>query len=60
MLKWVAGFIGLFKVSSTPEWPGICSYISLILFYIMVCNLFVYFLIFIFSLTCALHIDGKM
>ncbi|KAG6575882.1 Piezo-type mechanosensitive ion channel-like protein, partial [Cucurbita argyrosperma subsp. sororia] len=35
MLKWVAGFIGLFKVSSTPEWPGICSYISLILFYIM-------------------------
>ncbi|XP_022992489.1 piezo-type mechanosensitive ion channel homolog [Cucurbita maxima] len=35
MLKWVAGFIGLFKVSSTSEWPGICSYISLILFYIM-------------------------
>ncbi|TYK18292.1 piezo-type mechanosensitive ion channel-like protein [Cucumis melo var. makuwa] len=35
MLKWVAEFIGLFKISSNSEWPEICSYISLILFYIM-------------------------
>lgn len=43
MLKWVAEFIGLFKISSTSEWPKICSYVSLILFYIMVSNLFAYF-----------------
>ncbi|XP_022960461.1 piezo-type mechanosensitive ion channel homolog isoform X1 [Cucurbita moschata] len=35
MLKWVAKFIGLSKISSTSEWPEICSYVSLILFYIM-------------------------
>lgn len=36
MLKWVAEFIGLFKMTADSEWPEICSSVSLIIFYIMV------------------------
>ncbi|PON52884.1 Piezo family [Trema orientale] len=35
MLKWVADFIGLFKITADSEWPEICSSFSLIIFYIM-------------------------
>ncbi|GMN48728.1 hypothetical protein TIFTF001_017898 [Ficus carica] len=35
MLKWVAEFIGLFKMTADSEWPEICSSVSLIIFYIM-------------------------
>ncbi|TYG93766.1 hypothetical protein ES288_A11G137200v1 [Gossypium darwinii] len=37
MLQRIADFVGLFKISSTSEWPEICSAVSLVLFYIMVC-----------------------
>lgn len=39
MLQWIADFIGLFKISANSEWLEICSSISLVLFYIMVCKL---------------------
>ncbi|XP_012490496.2 piezo-type mechanosensitive ion channel homolog isoform X1 [Gossypium raimondii] len=35
MLQRIADFVGLFKISSTSEWPEICSAVSLVLFYIM-------------------------
>ncbi|XP_022758137.1 piezo-type mechanosensitive ion channel homolog isoform X2 [Durio zibethinus] len=35
MLQRIADFVGLFKISSTSEWPEICSAVSLMLFYIM-------------------------
>lgn len=35
MIKWVAGFIGLFKISAKSEGPEICSVVSLVLLYIM-------------------------
>ncbi|XVE73201.1 hypothetical protein DITRI_Ditri11bG0098300 [Diplodiscus trichospermus] len=35
MLRRIADFIGLFRISSTSEWPEICSAVSLVLFYIM-------------------------
>ncbi|XWS31628.1 hypothetical protein CRYUN_Cryun23aG0092700 [Craigia yunnanensis] len=35
MLQRIADFVGLFKISSTSEWPEIFSAISLVLFYIM-------------------------
>lgn len=38
MLQTIAGFVGLFKISSTSEWPQICSAVSLVLFYIMLSN----------------------
>ena len=38
MLQRIADFVGLFKISSTSEWPEICSAVSLVLFYILVCT----------------------
>ncbi|KAK8588280.1 hypothetical protein V6N12_022732 [Hibiscus sabdariffa] len=35
MLQRIADFVGLFKMSSTSEWPEICSAASLVHFYIM-------------------------
>ncbi|KAK9040883.1 hypothetical protein V6N11_016019 [Hibiscus sabdariffa] len=35
MLQRMADFVGLFKMSSTSEWPEICSAASLVHFYIM-------------------------
>ncbi|XP_024017344.1 piezo-type mechanosensitive ion channel homolog [Morus notabilis] len=35
MLKWVAEFIGLFKITANSDWTEICSSISLVIFYIM-------------------------
>lgn len=37
MFHWIGDFIGLFKISGKSEWPEICSSVSLVLFYIMVC-----------------------
>lgn len=41
--NWIADFIGLYKISTTTEWPKICSGLSLVLFYMMLshvkCNL---------------------
>ncbi|KAK8688451.1 hypothetical protein V6N13_087218 [Hibiscus sabdariffa] len=37
MLQRIADFVGLFKMSSTSEWPEICSAASLVHFYIMWC-----------------------
>ncbi|KAL1102518.1 hypothetical protein V6Z11_D05G369900 [Gossypium hirsutum] len=36
MLQWIADFVGLFKICSKSEWTEICSFVSLVLFYIMV------------------------
>ncbi|KAB2073182.1 hypothetical protein ES319_A07G066700v1 [Gossypium barbadense] len=41
MLQWIADFVGLFKICSTSEWTEICSSVSLVLFYIMVCTSFI-------------------
>ncbi|TYI84649.1 hypothetical protein E1A91_D05G380000v1 [Gossypium mustelinum] len=41
MLQWIADFVGLFKICSTSEWTEICSFVSLVLFYIMVCTSFI-------------------
>ncbi|XP_040959145.1 piezo-type mechanosensitive ion channel homolog [Gossypium hirsutum] len=41
MLQWIADFVGLFKICSTSEWTEICSSVSLVLFYIMVCISFI-------------------
>lgn len=40
MLRWVADFIGLFKITLGSQWTEVCSSVSLILFYIMVCLCF--------------------
>ncbi|XP_030552431.1 piezo-type mechanosensitive ion channel homolog isoform X1 [Rhodamnia argentea] len=41
--NWIADFIGLYKISTSTEWPKICSGLSLVLFYMMLshvkCNL---------------------
>lgn len=39
MFQLVFDFVGLFRVSATSEWTNICSSISLLLFYILVCTL---------------------
>ncbi|TYH86456.1 hypothetical protein ES332_D01G044300v1 [Gossypium tomentosum] len=41
MLQWIADFVGLFKICSTSEWTEICSSVSLVLYYIMVCTSFI-------------------
>nr|KJB48411.1 hypothetical protein B456_008G067700 [Gossypium raimondii] len=41
MLQWIADFVGLFKICSTSECTEICSSVSLVLFYIMVCTSFI-------------------
>ncbi|TYG40177.1 hypothetical protein ES288_D12G072300v1 [Gossypium darwinii] len=41
MLQWIADFVGLCKICSTSEWTEICSSVSLVLFYIMVCTSFI-------------------
>ncbi|KAB2005608.1 hypothetical protein ES319_D11G282000v1 [Gossypium barbadense] len=41
MLQWIADFVGLFKICSTSEWTEICSSVSFVLFYIMVCTSFI-------------------
>ncbi|XP_057960873.1 piezo-type mechanosensitive ion channel homolog [Malania oleifera] len=38
ILMWVADFIGLYKMSAKSEWSQICSSISLLLFYFMLCS----------------------
>ncbi|XP_065879484.1 piezo-type mechanosensitive ion channel homolog [Euphorbia lathyris] len=35
MIEHIAGFIGLYKISAQAEWTEICSFLSLLLFYIM-------------------------
>lgn len=37
ILKWVAEFIGLFKITANSDWTEICSSISVVIFYVMVC-----------------------
>lgn len=37
MIVWMADLIGLYKISANSEWPKICSSLSLIFYYIMVC-----------------------
>ncbi|XP_065855568.1 piezo-type mechanosensitive ion channel homolog isoform X2 [Euphorbia lathyris] len=35
MIEHIAGFIGLYKIFAQAEWTEICSFLSLLLFYIM-------------------------
>ncbi|PPD78772.1 hypothetical protein GOBAR_DD24313 [Gossypium barbadense] len=53
MLPRIADFVGLFKISSTSEWPEICSAVSLVLFYIMVSLFALSFWSFHFASICA-------
>ncbi|MBA0802568.1 hypothetical protein Gohar_012850, partial [Gossypium harknessii] len=53
MLQRIADFVGLFKISSTSEWPEICSAVSLVLFYIMVSLFALSFWSFHFASICA-------
>ncbi|WOH04528.1 hypothetical protein DCAR_0623937 [Daucus carota subsp. sativus] len=38
-LQWIANFIGLYKISSHLDWSHLCSGISLLLFYFMLCSI---------------------
>lgn len=40
MIRWIASFIGLFRISAETEGPDICSGLFLVVFYIMVCRFF--------------------
>lgn len=40
MIRWIASFIGVFRISVETEGPDIYSGLFLVLFYIMVCRLF--------------------
>lgn len=37
MIHWMADLIGLYKISANSEWPQVCSGISLLFYYTMVC-----------------------
>ncbi|XAR58510.1 hypothetical protein NMG60_11013937 [Bertholletia excelsa] len=35
-LEWISKFVGLYKLTSESEWPEICSYVALLVFYFMI------------------------
>lgn len=50
IIERVADLIGLYKISANSEWPKICSCLSLIYFYMVVCNCFLNFFCFMWLL----------